>query len=155
MRNTFIKKSCRNWDWETSSRLLFVVSFKKLHIRSKQVVSILNLLLFGRPPLRHAIKNLQHFRLLIQRYDQFCFFIKGSGTSFPTTFCVRIFKNFFSMLHFFSWTNFTVWLSLFLEITDNMCTVIIWFPVCEVINFEINLSYESSRFFFSMLHFFS
>ena len=28
---------------------------------------------------------------------------------------------------------------LLLELLDNMCVVIIYFPVCDAINFEINL----------------
>ena len=37
-----------------------------------------------------------NFRLLTQRYSQFWYFKKGSGTSFSTTFCAWLFKkNFF------------------------------------------------------------
>ena len=34
-----------------------------------------------------------------------------------------------------------VWLLLLLKTLANMSIVIIWFPVCHVINFEINLSF--------------
>ena len=40
-------------------------------------------------------------------------------------------------------TNGIAWLPLLLEILDNMCIVIIWFPVGDVINFEINPSYQA------------
>ena len=42
--------------------------------------------------------------------------------------------------------NFTVSLSLFLEILDNMCTAIVCFPHCDVINFEINLIFLTKQF---------
>ena len=33
------------------------------------------------------------------------------------------------------------WLPLLHEILDNMCIVIICFPVCDIMNFEINPSF--------------
>ena len=44
--------------------------------------------------------------------------------------------------------NFTVSLSLFLEILGNMCTAIVCFPHCDVINFEINLIFLTKQFFY-------
>ena len=80
------QKPCRKWGRETSSRPVFLFS-KKLYIRSKREFST-----FGRPPLGHALKT-NYFRQF-QRYAQALSFIKGSGTSFPITFCTRIFyKN--------------------------------------------------------------
>ena len=45
----------------------------------------------------------------------------------------------FLMLYFINWSNFIVWLLLLLEIFGNMCMVIVCFPGCDVMNFEINL----------------
>ena len=45
----------------------------------------------------------------------------------------------FIMLYSTNWSNFIVWWPLQLEILTNMCIEIICFPVCDVINFEINL----------------
>ena len=42
----------------------------------------------------------------------------------------------------------SVWLPLLLEILDNICTVIICCPVCEVINFETNFSFLVKLFFY-------
>ena len=39
------------------------------------------------------------------------------------------------------WPNLITWLPLLLKILGNMCIVIIYFPVCDVINFEIGLSF--------------
>ena len=74
--------------------------------------------------------------LLIQRYTQFWFFRKWPGTCFSTTFCVRVFKkNAFDCL--------TVFL---LEIMSIMCLSIIFFPACDVINFEMNHSFVKKPF---------
>ena len=41
-------------------------------------------------------------------------------------------------LYSMNWSNFIVWLPLLHEILGNTCIVIVW-PGCDVINFEINL----------------
>ena len=46
----------------------------------------------------------------------------------------------FLVLCFINWPNFIVWLFALLKILDSICIVIIWFTVCDVINFQINLS---------------
>ena len=43
------------------------------------------------------------------------------------------------LLYSINWPNVMVWLPLHFVIFGNMCTVIICFPVCDVINFEIYL----------------
>ena len=50
------------------------------------------------------------------------------------------------MLDSINWPNFIVWLPLRLEILGNMCNVIICFPVCDVVNFDINLNFLSKPF---------
>ena len=45
------------------------------------------------------------------------------------------------MLYFINWPNFNAWLPILLEIDDNMCIVIVWYPVCDAKNFEIYLSF--------------
>ena len=47
----------------------------------------------------------------------------------------------FLKLYSINWPSFKfAWLLLVLEMLGNICIVIICFPVCEVMNFEINLS---------------
>ena len=75
-------------------------------------------------------------------------FIKGSWTGFLTTFCVWFFKKNISHVTFFNWPNFFTWLSLLLEILGYMCIVIICCPVCDVIYFQINLSFLIKPFFY-------
>ena len=43
-------------------------------------------------------------------------------------------------LYAIKWLNLIVWLSLLLQILGNMCIIIICFPVCDVIKFEITFS---------------
>ena len=44
-------------------------------------------------------------------------------------------------LYFFNWPNFIAWLSFIIETLGYICIVTISCPVCDVINFEINLRY--------------
>ena len=86
---------------------------------------------------------------MIQRCAQFWFFRRRSGNSFSTTLCVWFFKKKVSCyLNFnINWPNSIVWLLLLLEILGNMLPLLleilgnicIYFPGCDVINFEINL----------------
>ena len=50
------------------------------------------------------------------------------------------------MLHSINWPNFIVLLSFLLEILCSMCITIVCSPDCDVIKFEINLSFSSRRF---------
>ena len=54
--------------------------------------------------------------------------------------CMIFSRQIFLMLYSLNWANFTAWLSLLFEILGNMCIVIVCFPVCHPINFQINLS---------------
>ena len=54
----------------------------------------------------------------------------------------------FLRLYFINWPNFIVWLPLLLEIMGTICIVIICWPVCDVINFEINHSFLIQPFFY-------
>ena len=44
-------------------------------------------------------------------------------------------------------TDQMVWWSLLLEILGNICIVIVYCPVFDVVNFEINLSFLIKPFF--------
>ena len=50
-------------------------------------------------------------------------------------------KIFLFMIHSINWLNFIAWFILPLEILGNMCIVNILLPFCDVINFEISLSF--------------
>ena len=53
----------------------------------------------------------------------------------------------FLLLYSITWTNFDIWLPLFLQILDNMYIVIVCLPGCDVINFEINLIFLTKMLF--------
>ena len=67
----------------------------------------------------------------------FDFLEKGSGTNFSTTFCVCSFKKNVPHVSSINWSNFFVRLSSL----GKICIVIVCFPVCDVISFQINLSF--------------
>ena len=48
-------------------------------------------------------------------------------------------RNIFPWLYSINWPNLIVWLALFREIFVNVCFVIVCWPCCDFINFEINL----------------
>ena len=45
-------------------------------------------------------------------------------------------------------SNFIIWLLLLLEILGNMCIAIVYFPGCDVINFEISLIFLFKPLFY-------
>ena len=70
-------------------------------------------------------------------------------------------RKIFLILCSINWPNFNVWLSVLLEILDNMRIAIICFPGCVVMVFEINIiafgcnakSFASSLLFFFFFSF--
>ena len=124
-----------------SRRNFFKNLKKKFHIKWKQVVGFLVLIYFGRPRLGHTSKTNYNisggwFKAVL---NFLFFFVKRSGTSFSTTTYYQ--EKYFFMLYPIYWPNFTFWLPLLLEILGNICVVIIFCSVFDVINFEINLSF--------------
>ena len=80
---------------------------------------------------------------MIHIYDKFWFFIKWSGTSFPTTYCVcYLKKNITYVLFYYSILLLLMFYSLRLEILGKMFNEIVSFPVCELIYLEINFSFN-------------
>ena len=73
----------------------------------------------------------------------FDFLKKGVELAFPPYFVHDFSRKIFFMLYPISWPNFIVWLPLRLEAFGNMCIVNIYFPVCDVIKFKVNLSYQA------------
>ena len=46
-----------------------------------------------------------------------------------------------------NWPNFIAWLLLLFEILGNMCIAIVYYPGCDVMNFEINFIFLIKPFF--------
>ena len=57
-------------------------------------------------------------------------------------------RKMFLMLCSINRPNLIVWLLLLLEILGGVCTAIVCFPGCDVINFEINLILLIKPFFY-------
>ena len=57
-------------------------------------------------------------------------------------------KKNFPMLYCINWPKCIVWLSLILAILGNMCIAVVYFPGCDVKNFEINLMFLIKPFFY-------
>ena len=55
-------------------------------------------------------------------------------------------RKIFLALYFINWPSVIVWLPLLLKISGDMCIAIICYPVCDVINFEINHSFRIRPF---------
>ena len=79
-------------------------------------------------------------------------FLKNKKTSLKLVFLLHFLHNFrrqiFLTLFFVNRPNFIAWLSLLLEILNNMCIDITCCRVCDVMNFEINLSFLVKLFFY-------
>ena len=54
----------------------------------------------------------------------------------------------FFILHSINWPNFIVWLPLLLEIFVSMCIAIVYFSACDVIIFEIKLTFLIKPYFY-------
>ena len=78
----------------------------------------------------------------------FDFLEKSLGLVSSPYFVYDFSRKMFLMLYSINWPNFTVWLSLLLEILDNMCIALVSEPGYGVMNFEINLIFLIKLFFY-------
>ena len=111
------------------------------------MVCTLVLMYFGEARLGLTIKtNIITFSLLIQRYANF---FKKTGLELvsPPNFVYDSSGKIFIMLYSINGPNFIFWLSLLLEILENICTIIFCCSDCDVINFEITLNLLIKPFF--------
>ena len=72
---------------------------------------------------------------------------EGLGLVIPPHFTYDFSRKVFLFLYSTNWPNFTVWLLLVLEILSKIFVVIICYPVCDFINFEISLSFLMNPIF--------
>ena len=123
-------------------RLVFFFFKKKekLFVRWKQVVCSLLSKYFDSPQLAYN-KNKLYKTLNYWSRDMLNlnFSEKGLGLISTLHFVYNVSRKMFLMLYSTNWSNFIVWMSLLLEIMDNICVVIICQPACDVIKFQINL----------------
>ena len=102
------------------------------------------LIYFNSPQMLHAIKTLNYWSRDMLKFD---FPEKGLGIVFPPHFVYDFSRKIFLMLYSINWPNFIVWLPLLLEILGNMCIAIVYYPGCDVMNFEINFIFLIKPFF--------
>ena len=72
---------------------------------------------------------------------------KRSGTCLPTLFFAWFSRKIFLTLYFINWPNFIGWFPLLLEIF-NMCILIIYCSLFDVMNFEMHLTFAIKPFFY-------
>ena len=73
---------------------------------------------------------------MIQRYAQFWFLEKGLGIVSPPHFVKDFSRKMFLKLYSLNWPDFTLWLSLLLEILNNICiaiSVLLWIKLTFII----------------------
>ena len=113
-----------------------------VHITWKRTVSTLVSIYFASPRLGDAIKiNYKISDCLSRDMFKLDFLEKGLRLVSLTQFVFDFSRKIFLISHSIKWSTFTIWLPLLLEILDNMCIVIICFPVYDVRNFENSLSF--------------
>ena len=134
--NIFKKKNCRKWGGEASSRPLCVFKKPLEKVKAKGQHNIFWWLSTWRYNKTNWITV-----LLIKRYAQFWYFRKDFGNPSPSHLAYDFSRKMFLTLYSINWWNFIIWLSLLLEMLDNMCIAIVCFPGCDAINFEITVSF--------------
>ena len=72
---------------------------------------------------------------------------KRSGTSLPLIFAALFLRKAYISRYILLPDHFIIWLPLLLERFVNMCTAVLCFPDCEVINLEINFCFFIKPFF--------
>ena len=101
----------------------------------------------GRPPMPLPLWETLTFQAADPEICSILIFYKRIPAS-PPHFVYEFSRKIFLMLFSINWPNFIFWLPLLLEILANMCIVIICRPVCDIINFEINLGFLIKPFFY-------
>ena len=77
---------------------------------------------------------------------KFDFSKKGQELVSSQHFVYDFSRKLFLMLYSINWANLIVWLPLILEISGNLCILIVCYPVCDVVNFKITFAFLLTRF---------
>ena len=120
-RNIFLQKLGRKWGREISSRPLFIF-LKSLIWRSAASFQYISIALHLRCNKNKQYKTLGHW---VEDMLNFNFSEKCLGLVSPPYFVHNVLRKMFPMLHSIDRPNFIVWLSLLLEILDNICITIV------------------------------
>ena len=79
---------------------------------------------------------------------KFYFSGKGLWIVSPPHIVSDFLRKMFLVLYSINWPYFILWLPLLLDIFVNMCIAIVWFPGCDVINYETYLIFLIKSFFY-------
>ena len=71
---------------------------------------------------------------------------KGLGKVSPALFVYNFLTKMFLISYSINEPNFISWLPLLLEILCNMCIAIVCYPGCDVMDFEINVTFVIELF---------
>ena len=136
-RNNFLRKLCRKWGSETTSRPLFKKkkTFYEVNTSDCSLVSIY----FDSPQLgiqyNKLYKTLGYWSRDVLNFS---FLEKGlevvSRPYFVYEFSTKMFLMFYSR----NWPNFIVWLPLLLEILANLCIAIVCQPKIAIVWLDLS-----------------
>ena len=125
-RNIFLKKkSCRNWDTETSSRPLSAFWKSFIWGRSKWSAAWFLYILIALNLAYNKSKLHKTFDYWSRDMLNFKFLEKVLGIVAPPHFLNDFSTKMFPMLYSIEWPKFIVWLPILLEIKDKMCIGIV------------------------------
>ena len=118
-----------------------------LFVSSYQLFSFLRYLKLRPDFFGHVGKRLgKKAEINSKIYDVTNWKTNNCNSWFPCLIFCMIFKqkyfSCYALLTNFNYSNFIVWLLFFHKILGHICIIIICFSVCDVINFEIKLSYQ-------------
>ena len=141
VRNMLPQQSCMKRGREISSMPLFV--FKKALFKMKARGQDLSFNIFWYPSTWTYNKNKLYETSDCWSRDMlnFDFLKKSLGLVSPRDFVHDFSRKTFLILYSVNWSNFIVWLPFLLEISGNLCIVIVCYSVCDVLNFEINVNF--------------
>ena len=137
MRNIFLEKSYTKFGREATPRSFYKKSKLSISLDQQSKTSLILYLLFVHVEVYQNILTLRCLAL------GFTLYIKKRDMALVPLlhFLHEFWRKLFLMLCSINCPYLISWLLLPLEILGNMCIGIICCPVCDVINFEINLSF--------------
>ena len=135
--NNFLEKSCTKCDGGISLRPFLKKSKLSMSVDQQFEASCSLFSLYVEVEDYQNILKLRYSSLAFTSYKAFLINKKRSENSSPVSFSIWFLKKnmFHVMFYSINWRNFIVWLALLFETFGNMFIVIVYNPVCDVINF--------------------
>ena len=132
--------------WRNYSQNLFQ-KIKIEHFSRSMVQSFIQLLFIPCQVESYLkVLKLNCWQLALTSYNAFLKKQRGLELVSLPHFLHDFWRTIIILLYSINWPSFIVWLPLLREILSNMCIAIVCWPVCDVINFEINLIFLINPF---------